>query len=131
MTTTECLRLREGVDLDTMTDHDGLSQYVFNQTPDGDTQALGDNETFDWHAIEGEHTTQARAVLLAQGVRWDPDTGVVICPPGMDATQVAAVWERAREEADESVLGLIEEVRQGKPGDDGERTAGDIWVRPV
>ncbi|MET8747284.1 hypothetical protein [Streptomyces sp. NPDC004728] len=55
-------------DLDPMTDHDVVTELVFSQTPNGDTGALGARETFDWPAIEAEHTDHARAWLTAQGV---------------------------------------------------------------
>lgn len=115
--------------LDLMTDHDVVTELVFNQTPNGDTGALAPHETFDWPAIEAEHTDHARAWLTAQGVLWNPETGTVTCPAGMDTAQAAALWDRARDEADTYVLDLIDEIRRGKPGDDGERTDGYAWVR--
>ncbi|MFB8031752.1 hypothetical protein ACFC5Z_02100 [Streptomyces sp. NPDC056004] len=122
------MRMHED-DLDPMADHDVVTELVFSQTPDGDTGALAPRETFDWPAIEAEHTDDARAWLTAQGVRWDPDTGMVTCPAGMDTVQAAVLWDRARDEADTCVLDLIEEIRRGRPGDDGERTDGCAWVR--
>jgi hypothetical protein len=123
--------LHEDVDVDPMTDHDAVTEVVFNQTTNGDTRALAPDETFDWPAIEAEHTQQARSYLTAQGLRWDPDTGAVTCPSTMDADQAAAVWDRARDQADNRVLDIIEEIRQGKPAEEGaERTAAHEWVSP-
>jgi hypothetical protein len=123
--------LREGDDLETMTDHDTVTAWVFDQFETGDTGALADNETFDWSAIESEHSDRARTVLAGQGIDWNSDTGTITCPTGMDAERAAAAWEGARDEANERVLDLIEETRQGLPGADGERTAGDAWVLPL
>ncbi|MEI5102981.1 hypothetical protein RB200_36145 [Streptomyces sp. PmtG] len=44
--------LHEGDDVDLMTDHDTITQTVFNQGDD--TFALTDGETFDWPVIESE-----------------------------------------------------------------------------
>ncbi|WP_331750632.1 MULTISPECIES: hypothetical protein [unclassified Streptomyces] len=49
----------------------------------------------------------------------------------METVQAAALWDRARDEADTCVLDLIEEIRRGRPGDDDERTTGYAWVRPL
>ncbi|MFB7738241.1 hypothetical protein ACFC08_28410 [Streptomyces sp. NPDC056112] len=123
--------IHEDADVDAMTDHDAVTEVVFNQTTNGDTRALAPDETFDWPAIEAEHTRHALSYLTAQGLSWNPDTGTITCPSGMDAAQAAAVWDRARDQADNRVLDIIDEIRQGKPiQEDAERTAGHEWVSP-
>ncbi|TSB31884.1 hypothetical protein [Streptomyces benahoarensis] len=125
------MSLCEGDDLEPMTDHDAVTGWVFNQFETGDTGALTETETFDWQAIEAEHSDHARAVLAGQGIEWNPDTGSIACPAGMEADQVAAAWESARDKGNERVLDLIEEIRRGMPGAEGGRTAGDAWVLPL
>lgn len=120
----------EGVDLDAMTSYDTVSEFVFDQSDDGDTHALAENETFDWGAIEHEHSEHARAWLAERGISWDPDTGQITHPDAL-ADQVASLWDTARNQAEYRVLDLIDEIREGKPDDGAQRTTGHVWVKPL
>ncbi|MFD7277027.1 hypothetical protein ACFV80_08195 [Streptomyces sp. NPDC059862] len=82
--------------------------------------------------IESERSDQARSRLTAHGIRWDPDTGTITCPTGMDAARAEAIWDQVRSEMDNWVLDVIDETRQGKPAEEGaERTAGHEWGQPL
>lgn len=82
--------------------------------------------------IESEHSDQARTRLAAHGLQWDPDTGEITCPAGMEPAQAEAIWDHVRTESDNWVLDLIDAVRQGKPVEQGaERTTGHTWVRAL
>ena len=119
--------IHEDTDVDAMTDHDAVTDVVFNQTTNGDTHALAPDETFDWPAIEAEHTQHALSYLTSKGLNWNPDTGAITCPSEMDAARAAAIWDQA----DNRVLNIIDEIREGKPTEEGaERTAGHEWVNP-
>lgn len=131
MPETHFTSLHEGDDLDAMTDHDTVTGWVFGQFETGDTGALADNETFDWPAIEAEHSDHARAVLGRRGIDWNPDTGAISSPVGMDTAFVAAAWEAARGAANDRVLDLVEEIRRGLPDATAGRTAGDAWILPL
>ncbi|MFF3788211.1 hypothetical protein [Streptomyces sp. NPDC001933] len=84
-------------DLDPMTDHDVVTELVFNQTPNGDTGALAPRETFDWPAIEVEHTEHARSAAASASSPRAVSSGS--WPPGGRGRTASSVRSRTASNA--------------------------------
>jgi hypothetical protein len=128
------IRIIDAIELGEMlVDDDLIRNGLWWRESHGAAAELGDEENWDYDAVEDAWIASSCAILANHCITWDPDTDKVTIPADMTTEEASRIWQAARGRFGTWIDDIVAYTRKGRhlapPGDLRPATApGAHWV---